>query len=417
MRSQVSHHRLVSFLGLVIAIFLLPTAFAADWPQFLGPTRNCTSSETGLLLSWPKEGPPKLWEKKIGEGFSGPVVAGERLILFHRLGDKETVECLDAATGKERWKYDYPTAYRDALGKGNGPRSTPLIAGNRVYTLGAEGRLHCLELETGKKVWDRTLAKDYEMRESYFGVGSSPIMDSERLIINVGAKGAGVVAFDPATGKEVWKATDDAASYSSPVAATIDGVRHVIFMTRAGLVSLDPLTGAVRFRKPWRARIDASVNAASPIVVGDEVFITEAYRTGAALFKVRKDRVEEVWKADEILSCHYNTPIHHAGHLYGLDGRQEGGGARLRCIELQTGKVRWTQERFGCASLLLADGHLIALCETGDLALVEATPQAFREKARVAVFTKLPCRAEIALANGRLYARDNDKLICWNLKK
>src|SRR5262249_43602536 len=149
------------------------------------------SSETGLLLSWPKDGLPKLWEKKIGEGFSGPVIAGERLILFQRVGDKETVECLDAATGKDRWKYDYPTNYRDALGKGNGPRSTPLIAKDRVYTLGAEGRLHCLELETGKKVWDRNLANDYAMRESYFGVGSTPILDSDRLILNLGAKGAG----------------------------------------------------------------------------------------------------------------------------------------------------------------------------------------------------------------------------------
>src|SRR5262249_26060478 len=157
-----------SFLfQLGFSAFICGLISGADWAQFLGPQRNCTSSETGLLATWPKGGPPKVWERKIGEGFSGPVVAGERLILFHRVGDKETVECLDAATGKERWKYDYATSYRDALGKGNGPRSTPLVANNRVYTLGAEGRLHCLDLETGKKVWDRTLATDYEMRESY----------------------------------------------------------------------------------------------------------------------------------------------------------------------------------------------------------------------------------------------------------
>jgi outer membrane protein assembly factor BamB len=395
----------------------LLTAPAGDWPQFLGPSRNCTSSDTGLLATWPKDGPSKVWERKIGEGFSGPVVAGERLILFHRVGDKETVECLDAATSKERWKYDYATSYRDALGKGNGPRSTPLVANNRVYTLGAEGRLHCLELETGKKVWERTLAADYEMRESYFGVGSTPILDSDRLIINVGAKGAGIIAFDPTNGKELWKATDDAASYSSPVATTSDGVRHVIFLTRAGLVSLDPANGAVRFTKPFRARIDASVNAATPVLVGDQVFISAEYATGAALLKIRKDKTEEVWKGKESLSCHYNTPIHRDGYLYGLDGRQEGGAAQLRCVELQTGKVRWAQKNFGCASLILAEGSLIALCENGDLALIEATPQAFREKARFTAFKDPPCRAEIALANGKLYARDNDKLICWNLKK
>jgi len=405
----------LSYLCLSAAICGLITG--ADWPQFLGPNRNCTSSETGLLLSWPKDGLPKLWEKKIGEGFSGPVIAGERLILFQRVGDKETVECLDAATGKDRWKYDYPTNYRDALGKGNGPRSTPLIAKDRVYTLGAEGRLHCLELETGKKVWDRNLANDYAMRESYFGVGSTPILDSDRLILNLGAKGAGIVAFDPATGKEVWKATDDAASYSSPVAVTIDGVRYVIFLTRAGIVFADPQTGVVRFSKPWRARIDASVNAATPVVVGDEAFFSAEYATGAILLKVSKEKTQEVWKKDRILSSHYNTPIHHAGHLYGIDGRQEGGAAQLRCVELQTGKILWAKERFGCASLILVDGHLIALCEDGDLALIEATPQAFREKGRFSALKAPPCRAEIALANGRLYARDSDRLVCWNLKK
>jgi outer membrane protein assembly factor BamB len=398
-------------------VFICGLLTGADWPQFLGPNRNCISSETGLLLSWPQNGLPRLWDKAIGEGFSGPVVAGERLILFHRVGDKETVECLDAATGKERWKYDYPTTYRDALGKGNGPRSTPLIANNRVYTLGAEGRLHCLELESGKKVWDRNLANDYQTRDSYFGVGSTPILDSDRLILNLGAKGAGIVAFDPASGKEVWKATDDAASYSSPVAATIDGARHVIFLTRAGILSLDPQTGAIRFSKPWRARIDASVNAATPIVVGDDVFFTAEYATGAILLKARKDNLQEVWKKDKILSCHYNTPIHHGGHLYGIDGRQEGGAAQLRCVELQTGKVLWAKEQFGCASLLLADGHLIALREDGDLVLIEASPQAYREKARFYALKSGPCRAEIALANGRLYARDNEKLVCWNLKK
>jgi outer membrane protein assembly factor BamB len=409
--------RIVLGLSLLTAHCSLFTVHAADWPQFLGPNRNCTSSETGLLTSWPKDGPPKLWEKKVGEGYSGPVVTGDRLILFHRVGDKETVDCLDAPTGKERWHFDYATSYRDALGKGNGPRSTPLVANNRVYTLGAEGRLHCLELENGKKVWDRSLATDYQMRESYFGVGSTPILDSDRLIINVGAKGAGIVAFDPASGKELWKATDDAASYSSPVAATVDGVRQVIFLTRAGVVSVDPANGAVRFTRPFRARIDASVNAATPVLVGDQLFVSAEYAVGGAFLKVRKDKLEEVWKSNQSLSCHYNTPIHQGGYLYGIDGRQEGGAAQLRCIEVQTGKVRWAQKNFGCASLVLADGLLIALCENGELALIEATPEAFREKGRFTAFKDPPCRAEIALANGRLYARDNEKLICWNLKK
>jgi outer membrane protein assembly factor BamB len=388
---------------------------AADWPQFLGPGRNATSAETGLSASWPEKGPPLLWEREVGEGFSGPVVAGDTLVLFHRQGDREVVEALDAATGKGRWKVSYPTAYADRLDKGNGPRATPLAADGRVYTLGAEGALHCFRLDDGKKVWGRSLKDDYELRESWFGVGTSPLLEGGLLLVNVGARGAGIVAFDKDTGKEVWKATDEPASYSSPVAATIDGVRHAFFLTREGLVGLDPKDGTVRFRKPWRARYDASVNAASPVVAGDLLFLSASYQTGAVLLRVRKDGVEEVWKGDDSLSCHYNTPVHHGGYLYGIDGRQERG-ARLRCVELKTGQVKWTRDRFGCASLLLADGRLIALTEDGDLVLLEATPEGYREKARANVLAG-PCRAEPALADGRLYARGDKKLACWNLRE
>jgi outer membrane protein assembly factor BamB len=391
-------------------------ACAEDWPQFLGPRRDGTSTETGLLQAWPKDGPPVLWQKEVGEGFSGPVVAGDRLILFHRVENNEVVECLDAATGKPRWKFAYPTAYEDALGKGDGPRSTPVIAGQRVYTLGAEGALHCLDLESGKKLWARSTVKEYQVPPSYFGVGTTPLVEGGLVLVNVGGRNAGIVAFGAQTGKEVWKATADGASYASPVAATIDGVRHAIFFTRQGVVLLDPSDGAVRYQKRWRSRSDASVNAATPLVVGDLVFFSASYQTGALLLRLSKKGVGEVWSNDESMSNHYNTCVHHQGYLYGCDGRQETG-ARLRCVELKTGKVMWTKERFGCASLLLADGNLIALTERGELVLIEATPKDYREKARASVLNRPPCRAEIALANGRLYARDGERLVCWNLRK
>jgi outer membrane protein assembly factor BamB len=241
------------------------------------------------------------------------------------------------------------------------------------------------------------------------------LLEGNRLLVNVGARGAGIVAFDKDTGQEVWKATDHAASYSSPVAATIDGTRHVFFFTREGLVSLDPDNGRVRFSLRWRARMAASVNAATPLVVGGQVFLSASYNTGAVLLRVRPDGADEVWKSDEVLSNHFNTSIYRDGFLYGIDGRQEAGG-RLRCVELQTGKVRWTQEGFGCASLLLAEGNLIALTEEGDLVLIEATPEAYREKARARVLGG-NCRAQPALADGRLYGRDGRRLVCWNLKK
>jgi outer membrane protein assembly factor BamB len=403
----------IHYLPLLACVFL--GAIGADWPQFLGPQRNAVSTETGLLQTWGEKGPPMLWQKDIGEGFSAPVVAGDHLILFHRVGDDDVVACLDAASGKEIWKHTTPTKYEDPLGKGNGPRSTPLIADGRVYTLSPGGLLLCLKLDDGKKVWQRELLKDYEVPQSFFGVGTSPILEGKHLIVNVGAKDAGIVAFAKDTGKEVWKATGDGASYSSPLAATIDGVRHVVFFTRQGIVSLDPATGAVRFSKRWRSRNNASVNAATPVVVGDRLFFTACYETGAILVRAKKDGIEELWSNDRSLSCHFGTPVVHDGCLYGFHGRQETG-TEMRCVDLKTGRVRWSKEGFGCGSMILAEGNLIVLSEGGELVLVEGKSNKYREKARAAVLTG-PCRASMALANGRLYARDNKKLVCWKMKK
>jgi outer membrane protein assembly factor BamB len=408
-----------SLLRKVPPASLLVTAFcliAADWPQFLGPTRNGISSETGLRTEWPKSGPPVLWHKEVGDGYSGPVVAGQRLVLFHRLEDKEVLSCFDAVTGADRWSTSFPTQYRDDYGKGDGPRSTPLLTGNRVYALGAEGRLICLELDSGQKVWERSLLNDYEVPKSFFGVATSPLLAGNLLLVNVGGKSAGIVAFDKDTGKEVWKAGTDQASYSSPILATLNGTPEAIFFTREGIVFLDPHTGAVHYKKRWRARIHASVNAATPLVVDDYVFISASYGTGAILLQTRKDGVAEIWKNDLSMSNHYSTCIPYKGYLYGYDGRQDEGAARLRCVELQTGKVAWTADKPGCGFMVLADGHLIILEEDGDLVLVEPTPEAYREKARVSVLGS-PSRSPLALANGRLYARDPKKLICLSLQK
>jgi len=390
-------------------------AVAADWPQFRGLNRDGVSTETGLLDKWPEKGPPLLWEKEVGTGFAGPVIAGSRVVFFHRLDKDEVVECFEAATGKPVWAFKYPTRYRDDFGFDNGPRCAPLIADGKVFTLGAEGRLHCLKLEDGTKVWERSLTDDYKPAKGFFGVGTSPLLEGSRLLVNVGAKGAGIVAFDKDTGKEAWKATSQAASYSSPVAATIGGVRHAIFLTREGIVSVDPDKGDVRFTKAWRSRNNLSVNAATPVVVGDRLFVSACYDTGALLAKVRKDGLDDIWNNDESMSCHYDTCVHRDGFLYGMEGREEQG-ARLRCIELETGKVRWTSEKFGCGSIVLVEGKLVILNKAGELVLVEATPTAYRELSRVSVLGS-PCRAQLALADGRLLARDPKSLKCWNLKK
>jgi outer membrane protein assembly factor BamB len=407
---------LLRCLYLSLSVFICGQLFAADWPQFLGPDRNGVSAETGLLQTWPKEGPPVVWQMDVGEGFSGPVVAGGSLVLFHRVGDKEVVQCLGAADGKEKWKFSSPTDYRDQLGKGDGPRATPVIAGDRVYTLGAAGKMHCLKLDNGDKVWERSLWSDYNSSLGYFGAGTSPIVEGDLVLVNVGGKGAGIVALNKDTGKEVWKATDDPSSYSSPVAATIDGVRSVIFFTRTGLQVLDPAKGTVRASLRWRAKIDASVNAATPLVLDGHVFLTASYGTGAILLKVKSDGVEKVWDGDETLSAQFNTPLRRGDYLYGFDGRQDYHESKLRCVEWKTGKVRWTQKGFGCGSAVLADGNLIILDEDGSLVLAETNPDGYKEKARARVL-KGVCRAQIALADGHLYGRDDNKLVCWNLKK
>lgn len=388
---------------------------AGDWPQFLGPDRNGASSEAGLSFAWGKDGPARLWQRDVGEGYSGPVVAGDRLILFHRVGDQEVIESLEAATGKQLWKFAYATDYEDQLGKGNGPRSTPTVAGKHVVTLGAGGWLHCLDLEKGTKLWGRNINADYQVPVSFFGVGTSPLVDGNRVLLNVGGRDAGIVAFDLLTGKELWKATTDGASYASPVMAKTGTTPQAVFFTRHGPAILDPATGEVRFQTRWRARYDASVNAATPLVIGDQIFFSTSYETGALLLRLRKDGADKVWSNDESMSNHYNTCVYHQGHLYGLDGRQERG-PDFRCVNLETARVKWNQPRFGCGCLILVDGHVIVLTEKGELIAIAATPESFKEIARARVLDDGPCRAHPALANGRLYARDQKKLVCWKLK-
>jgi outer membrane protein assembly factor BamB len=195
----------------------------------------------------------------------------------------------------------------------------------------------------------------------------------------------------------------------------VDGTRHAIFFTREGLALLDPVKGTVRATKRWRARIDASVNAATPLILGDLAFFSTSYDTGALLVKLRADGAEPVWDTDELMTNHYNTAIHHDGHLYGFHGRQEAG-ASFRCVDLQAQKVNWDKPRFGCGAMVRAGDKLIVLTERGELLLVEATPRAYRELARAQIFEATPCRAQIALSEGRLYARDQKTLKCFALK-
>lgn len=399
--------------SILIASALL--AAAADWPQYFGPNHDGASSETGLARSWPKDGPKLVWEKKAGSGLSGPVVAGGRAILFHRVDADEVVECVEAATGNEIWKKSYRSRYTDDFNFDDGPRSTPLIAGDKVFTLGADGDLSAFELMTGKQLWQRNINKDYQVQKGFFGVATSPMLAGGKLVINVGGKGAGVVAFDPVTGKELWKATDHAVSYSSPITAKIDNEELAIFFTRQGLLAISPNKGEVRYENPWRPRLNASVNAASPIVSGNQIFISTSYGTGAIVLEASKGELKEVWKGDKSLSCHYSTPIRIGDHLFGIDGRQEER-ARMRCVEWKSGKVLWSKPEFGCATLIAADGLILAFTESGELVLIEPSTKEYKELAR-AVILGTKVRAPHALSGGKVFARDGSKWVCVDVKK
>jgi outer membrane protein assembly factor BamB len=387
------------------------TALCADWPQFLGPTRDAVYNG-----SIPGKNPEKLWQMPVGAGFAGPVITQGKLVLFHRLNNRETLEALDVKSGTKVWSFSYETLYRDDFGFDEGPRAAPVVSGGKVYTHGAEGMLTCVDFATGKKVWQVDTRAQFKFPKGFFGAAAVPLVEGDKLILNVGGPQlAGIVAFNKDTGKVMWGATNDEAGYSSPVAATIGGVRHVLVLTRAGLVSLDPAKGQLRFRLPWRSRNDASVNAAVPVVVNDLVFISSSYRTGATVLQVTSPAsFKQLWSGDESLSNHYATSVQKDGYLYGYHGRQENG-QTLRCIDMKTGKVMWEVEEFGAGTLILAGSDLLLMRESGELAWGTADPKGAKAGPRKQLLPGV-VRAYPALADGVLCARNTSTLGCWGLK-
>jgi outer membrane protein assembly factor BamB len=393
---------------------------AADWPQFLGPARNGVYAGPPLADSWPASGPRVAWQKQVGQGFAGPAVADGRVIVFHRQGREEIVESLDAKTGSAQWRYAYATAYRDDFGFDEGPRAVPVVANGRVFTFGAEGVLSAIALATGKPVWSVDTKRRFNVTKGFFGQAGSPLVEDGRVIANIGGSedgnAAGIVAFNAGTGAVLWTATNHEASYSSPVTGVFGGKKLVLFFTRQALVGLDPSNGTQIFQRSWRSRSQASVNAASPVVVDDLIFISATYETGATVLRVSGSTLEPLWASDDVLSNHYATSVYHEGHLYGFHGRQEFGQA-FRAVELNTGKVKWSQERFMAGTVLLAGDRLLILRENGELILAAASPDAFRPLARARILTGV-VRAYPALSDGFLYARDSaDAFVCVDLRK
>ena len=468
--SGVQHQiRIQTALGMLLA-FQGWFSAAADWPRFLGPDANNISSETGLLEKWPDAGVPLVWQRELGSGYGAPSVLGKRVVVHHRVKDEEVVECLDALSGQTLWRFATPSGFSDPYGYNNGPRCTPVLSGSRCYTFGAGGRLCCLDLETGKPVWQHETAKEWSVPEPFFGVGSTPLLEGEKLIVMVGGQpNSTLVAFDAPSGKVLWEnggkrnwegvptlgwrgevpyrwsGTEKLASYSSPVAATIHGRRCVFCLSRQGLMCVNPTNGAVLFSRWFESQMNESVNAMCPVVQDDMVLISAAYyRIGAVLLRVLPDgkSFEEVWRSPRsqmerdpvtggltqpALEIHWNTPVLHEGYLYAFSGRNEPD-ATFRCVEFKTGKVMWSRDErwgahsasqpdvYGRGSAILADGRLIVLGEGGKLGMFALNP---KQPAEICSWQvpqlRHPCWAAPVLSGKKLYLRSEDRLVCLDL--
>ena len=412
--SNATSSKLPVLRATVLFVLLSTTLAANDWPQFLGPSRTGVYVGAPLNEKWPSTGPRVIWRKQVGQGLSGPVVAGTQLILFHRVDDREVVESFDALTGAPKWRHAYQTNYRDDFGFDEGPRAVPVVADGIVYTYGAEGKLSAIDLPTGKLLWNVDAMREFEADKGFFGAAGSPLVEDGKVIANVGGRKAGIVAFEAKTGKVIWTATTDAASYSSGIAATMLGRRYAVFLTRAGLVGLDPSNGQIRFQRPWRARQAASVNAATPVIVGNTIFVSAEYGPGAGALQFDGTKLVDLWASDDVLSNHYATSVFHEGTLYGFHGRQEFGQV-FRAVDLQSGKVLWSTPRFGAGSVTLAGNRLVIVRESGELLIAAASPKSFQQIASAQV---LPAtvRAYPALSDGILYLRNDNTLIAVDLR-
>lgn len=414
-------------IALVLTAIVAVSSHAADWPQWLGPERDQISRETGWRKDWGEKGPPRLWEKPIGSGYSGIVVARGHLVVFHRVDDENRIESLDPETGERQWGFSYSTSYVDRYGYDGGPRACPIVAGDTVLTLDPDGIIHAIRLENGEKIWSRNLRREYAIEQNHFGTGAAPLVEDGVVYLHIGGRdftrGTGqTFALSASDGKVLWKTPNNGGSYASPSLATIHDKKHLFVFHRGGLSSYDPADGTERWMYEWHSRSFESVNAATPLVAGDLVFFSATYGTGSVCLRVQEDgKYEEVWrddleKRDKALEIHWAPPIYLDGHVYGFSGRHAPG-ATLNCVELATGKVRWKWESFlHRGSMIYSDGHFIAMGELGDLVLLELSPEGHEVVAQVPRVLAYPAWTVPTLANGRLYLRDVEHLICFDVR-
>ena len=427
------------------------TLRADDWPEWMGSQRDGVWRETGIVKTFPKEGPRVRWRSKIGGGYAGPAVVNGRVYVTDkqlpagesdpsnpfqrgRLQAKERVLCLDDADGSVVWHHTYDCPY--TVSYPAGPRTTPVVRDGKVYTLGSEGHLFCLSSETGKVVWSRFFQKDYGREQSpVWGYSSNPLLDGDRLICLVGGQGTAVVAFHKETGEELWRSLDSsgehASGYSSPIIVEAGGQRQLIIWLPTGLHSLDPATGKIFWSQPFTSKSGLSV--ATPRISGDLLFIS-AFYDGSLLLKLDSKRPESsvVWKRHgqnerltDALHCLISTPVIDGGHIYGVCAYGE-----LRCLDLTTGDRIWStfeptsgeSARWGTAFLVKHDDRYFLFSEKGDLIIAKLTPQSYQELSRAHLLepTGPSQRREVvwshpAFANRNVYARNDKEIVSASL--
>jgi outer membrane protein assembly factor BamB len=433
----------------------LSTRAGEDWGAFLGPTGTGVSGLVGIASPWGAAGPRVVWHAAMGEGYCAPAVAGGRAFLFDRIENRLRLRAVEAETGRPLWEVGRDVVYTDSFGYDGGPRAQPVVAGDRLLTSGPDGRLECRAVVDGSLLWEVDTSATYRVIQNFFGVGTAPLVvgplrvhAEERTLVVVQVGGSrevanpaaperldlvkgfdsGLVAFDLATGAEVWRATNQLASYSVPVLATIGGRPLLLAWMRDDLVAVEPATGKLVDRFRWRSDELFSVVAASPVVSGDQILISECYGPGSVVLALEKDSFRELRRdrpgarPRQALKTHWNTPVLRDGYVYGSSGRNAGD-AQLVCVNWNTGVVGWSEGGLGRASTTLVDGHLLVLGEYGDLVLARATAEKYEELSRVRPVDAAsgrellvaPCWAAPVIARGLLFVRGYGRVVCLDL--
>lgn len=394
-------------LMLSTAALLLALAQADDWPRWRGPNFDGISKETGWLTQWPADGPKRVWQADVGIGYASMSVSDGRLYVLGNTKEVDTVHALDARTGKVLWKHSYPCSSKDPNNY-PGPRCTPTVAQGRVYSVSRHGHLFCLDAATGRVLWSKEFPKDYGADTPRWGFAGSPLAEGDWLICEVGGAGSSVVAFDLATGKEVWRAGDDTIGYSSIVPFDHDGQRRLAVFSGAGIVLRNARDGAEFWRHPWKTSYD--VNAATPLIADGKVFISSGYNKGAALLDFTEDQPVVVWQGRQMRN-HVASCVLWQGHLYGFD---EG---EFKCLEWATGNEKWGERRYGKGSLFAAGDHFIVYSDKGYVAVVQPSATECREIAGFQVLGGKDTWAVPVLANGFLYCRSQQDLVCLDVRQ